>query len=280
MNQLLPTPYLEYPQKKDSLNPLDSSGQVLSPVKNDAALTTDSFQLSGEKNSTAQTSYPIQMPREEIHPPGWYVYFLLALIVFVAIARKFYGNLLVKNIKAATSYTINLKMLRDSSVVQKQQDYLLYGLYFLVVGFYSYIIELHFDIRFFQLSGISLFLFNTGVLAGLFIARSILLHLVGSLFKQRDLFKAYLYNSFTYNKVLGLILLPLLFLVIYTEGEIENISLWISYATIASIILLRISRAILFAKKEGVLNFYLFLYLCALEIVPILLIYKWLTTGL
>ncbi len=280
MNSLLSTSYQDHLQQKDSQNPEDSSGGVPYPGKNGITPEADSFQLSGQVQRTAQTSYPIQMPREEIHPPGWYMYFLLALIVFVAIARKVFGNLLVNNMKAATSYTINLKMLRDNSVVQRQQDYFLYGLYFLVLGFYCYMVELHFDIRFFQLSGASLFLFNTGVLAGIFFARKMLLQLVGSLFKQRDLFNAYLYNSYTFNKVMGLILLPLLFLIIYTNGQIHQISWWVSYATIASIILLRISRAILFAKKEDILNFYLFLYLCALEIVPILLIYKWLTTGL
>jgi hypothetical protein len=42
------------------------------------------------------------------------------------------------------------------------------------------------------------------------------------------------------------------------------------------IFLMRLVRGAIFSFKKDVLIFYMFLYLCALEIAPLVLLYRWL----
>jgi len=56
-------------------------------------------------------------------------------------------------------------------------------------------------------------------------------------------------------------------------------SLFIVPGIVAVFYLMSITRSIYFALREGISIFYLILYLCALEILPILLVVKIATEG-
>jgi hypothetical protein len=81
---------------------------------------------------------------------------------------------------------------------------------------------------------------------------------------------------FVFNKLMGLAALPLIFLMVYTKGTVQDIVFWISVFILSGILLLRLIRGMVFSYRKDVLNFYMFLYLCALEIVPLVCVYRWL----
>ena len=70
--------------------------------------------------------------------------------------------------------------------------------------------------------------------------------------------------------------LPLIFLLVYTRGMLQDVIFWLSLISLCGIILMRLIRAIVFSYRKEVLIFYMFLYLCALEIAPLVLLYRWL----
>ena len=67
-----------------------------------------------------------------------------------------------------------------------------------------------------------------------------------------------------------------MFLLVYTRGSIQEVFFWMSVFVLAGIIVMRIIRGIVFSYRKDVLVFYMFLYLCALEIAPLVLLYRWL----
>jgi hypothetical protein len=212
--------------------------------------------------------------------PGWYFAWLMALFAGLAAVQLYFGPLVRTTLVAAFRFNIAVNRYKDNSQVQRQIDNILYVFYFLSFGFVLFLLESHWGITPWGLKGFWLLLLNIGFLVVFFIYRILLLNLVGHLFNRLTLFREFLYHTLTYNKLLGLALLPIGFVMVYTEGWLREVLIWISVSTIILIIGIKIIRGILFSLKRHVFSFYLFLYLCALEMVPILLIYKWVTSIL
>ncbi len=206
---------------------------------------------------------------------AWYFYLLMILLIAYAVARAFLGRLLSSTFTAAISYNNAVSLFNDNSQLQRQRDSVLYGFYFLSLGFFLMLISNLQNWRPYDLEGFSLFAFFTLLTFLVFYTRRIILNLIGHVFFSLTLFREYLYHGYSYNKLLGIVLIPLNFAIVYTNGIIQKIVVIISVSALISVIIMKIFRGLLFSYKHNVFNFYLFLYLCALEIVPIFLIYKW-----
>lgn len=167
-------------------------------------------------------------------------------------------------------------MFNSNSLLQNQLDGILYLLYFLSLSFMLYYMELRIGLTPYHLQGILLFVFNLALLALLFFGRIVLHNITGFLFNRVKIIREYLYNMFVFNKLSGIIVLPLMFLLVYTKGLLQEIIFWVVIFVLSSILLMRFIRGMVFSYRKEFLNFYMFLYLCALEILPVVLIYRWL----
>lgn len=208
--------------------------------------------------------------------PTWLFVYLFVLLGFFAWIRIYYGNILTQTLQASSNFQVASRMFKDNSLLQNQLDNILYALYFLSIAFLLYLVEEGLSRTPYGLKGGLLYLFNLGLLCGVFFGRIVLLNLTGFLFNRLRIFREYLYNAFIFNKLMGMALLPLLLFVVYTTGFIQVVFFWTALATVAVVLLLRIIRGVVFTFKKEVSIFYMFLYLCALEIVPLALLYKWL----
>lgn len=209
--------------------------------------------------------------------PAWYFIYYFILFSGMAVAQFYFGSLIKSSFTSAIRFNITVNRYKDNSQVQRQIDNILYTNYFLSLGFFLFFLETTLGLHPFGLQGPLLLLLNVAFLFVFFLFRIVLLNLVGHLFNRLALFREYNYHAFTYNKLLGLIMLPLGFISVYTSQNLQTILIYISAAVILLIVTLKILRGISFSLKRHVFSFYLFLYLCALEMVPILLIYKWIT---
>jgi hypothetical protein len=167
-------------------------------------------------------------------------------------------------------------MFKDKSLLQNQLDNVLYVIYFLSLAYFMLFVEERTGLVPYRLGGLLLYLFNFALLVGLFLSRTLLVNLMGSLFNQLALLREYLYHTFIFNKLLGIIILPLSLFVVYTQGIIQQIFIWISFGALGVILVMRIIRGVSFSFKKDVSIFYMFLYLCALEFAPLVLLYRWL----
>ncbi|MCK5136873.1 MAG: DUF4271 domain-containing protein [Bacteroidales bacterium] len=208
--------------------------------------------------------------------PVWLFFYLFVLLGFLAWIRLYYGNILMQTVQASTNFQVATRMFKDNSMLQKQLDNILYSFYFLSVAFLLYLMENRLHLSPYGLQGGRLYLFNIALLLGAFLARIVLSNLSGFLFNSNRVFREYLYNIFIFNKLLGIAILPLLLFMVYTTGRVQEIFHWMALMTVALIVVMRLIRIVVFSLKKDVLIFYMFLYLCALEIVPLALLYKWL----
>lgn len=214
--------------------------------------------------------------RVPFHPPAWMFILLFLLIGIFAWIRMYYGTILLQTIQASANFQIASRMFQDNSLLQKQLDNVLYLFYFLSAGFVLYVAETRFQLLPYGLSGPKLYFINFGFLTGYFMAKIVLVNLAGFLFNRTRIFREYLYNSFIFNKLFGITMIPLLIFVVYTTGILREVFQWTAIVTVSAIFLMRIIRGIVFSFKKDVSIFYMFLYLCALELAPLALFYRWL----
>jgi hypothetical protein len=210
------------------------------------------------------------------HQPAWLFFLLFILLGIFAWIRIYYGSILMQTLQASVNFQVATRIFMDNSLLQKQLDNFLYIFYFLSTGFLLYVAETRFRLFPYGMTGVKLLPFNLLLLTGLFFARILLVNLAGLLFNKMRIFREYLYNAYIFNKLLGVTLLPLLLFVLYTTGVIGKVFQWATIMAVFVILIMRLARGIIFSFRKDISIFYMFLYLCALELVPLVLLYKWL----
>ena len=101
------------------------------------------------------------------------------------------------------------------------------------------------------------------------------LKLCGWLFNMRQAADSYIFIVFIINKVIGIFLLPVLALLAFSEGLVYQVTLAISWCGIGLLFFYRFILGYGVIRNEVRFNlFHFFLYLCAFEVAPLLLIYR------
>jgi hypothetical protein len=101
------------------------------------------------------------------------------------------------------------------------------------------------------------------------------LKFTGWLFNIRGAADSYIFVVFIINKVIGIFLLPFLVLLTFTQGDAYKVVMVLSWCGIGVLFIYRFLLTYASIRNQVRFNpFHFFLYLCAFEIAPLLLIYK------
>jgi hypothetical protein len=109
----------------------------------------------------------------------------------------------------------------------------------------------------------------------IYLVKYLFLLFAGWVFNTKEDAGSYIFLVFLVNKVMGIILIPFLLILSFAKSDVVEAGLLVSYVLIG---LLYIYRYLLsfaaFRNKLKVNGLHFFLYLCAVELLPLLLIYK------
>jgi hypothetical protein len=97
--------------------------------------------------------------------------------------------------------------------------------------------------------------------------------ILGFIFEKTVMVSDYVFNILLFNVGLGIVLFPFLILYFYTPLP-KDILLIISFSIISFFIVYRILRSIYISFQQGAFISYIFLYFCALEILPLIVLIK------
>ena len=117
--------------------------------------------------------------------------------------------------------------------------------------------------------------FGMALIAAIYLGKFVVLNLVGWIFGISSATDTYLFIVFLVNKMMGIFLMPFILLLAFPTARLLPAVLACSYLVIAAVFLYRFIisyRPLRGEIKLSRLQF--FLYLCAFEIAPLLLIYK------
>ena len=235
----------------------------------------DSVFLQTQRTVVSQTIQPYGIVGKELIVPNqdWILGVVLILWVIFASVRvgfmKYLGQLFTSlvNFSAATR-------------LYQQRGYkTMYGAVRLDFIFHLILPLSVFQIaRFFNIDipGYPVILFFLGLLLiinGYLFTKILLYQLAGSIVMLKEQTEEAIFNIKLYYKALGLFLLPIVTLHTVLP-PINFITIWVMAAMIIIMYTAAVIRSIYVGNRKDISIFYLILYLCTLEILPLLLIFK------
>jgi len=207
-------------------------------------------------------------------------YLLVAMLFYFAIFKLFFGRYLANLMTLFFRASIRQQQLREQVLQSPFPSLLLNVLFIFSAGLYA-----AFLLRYYHYGnpgGFWLqFIYCAGLLALLYLLKYMILRITGWIFNINRAVETYLFVVFMTNKIIGIFLLPFLVLIAFSGSFLTEIGITLSVIMICLFYVYRFIASYSTLHKEiKISGLHFFLYLCAFEIAPLLLIYKVLVSYL
>lgn len=201
-------------------------------------------------------------------------YFLCALLFYFGFIRVAYIKYL-DNLKTLfMRVTMRQQQIRDQVLQSPLPSLMLNILFVISAGLFLSFVADYYNI----VPGVNrwlLLFYCCVVIATIYLGKFILLKMIGWMFNIRSAADTYIFIVFLVNKMLGIYLLPALLLMAFAKPPFLTILITLTYFFIVILFIYRFIIAYRPVRNEIKLSrFHFFIYLCAFEIAPLLLIYK------
>jgi len=203
----------------------------------------------------------------------WISLVLFVIAIFLLITKRIKGNFLSLLTQVALKYREFTKSASSTNVADINVSNLLSVVYIFSVSLLIYLIFEFFN-YFFLLKTFYFFFFLVAFIFLLLLLKRILIYLSGFFLSQKDLAFKYNKNIQLFNNTLGLLIIPFILAIPFVEEVYIKFLIYSSISLIVLFYLIRILRSVKIFIEYNVSIFYMILYLCTLEILPNLLMYK------
>lgn len=203
-----------------------------------------------------------------------FFYSLLALLLIFALLRRMFPKYFNDLFRLVFRSSVKERQIREQ-LIQTPLPSLLLNIFFVITaGLY-----LDFIFRHYHLSPVGnfwlMFLYCALGLAAVYTGKFLALKISGWVFSMKEAADSYIFIVFVINKMIGIFLLPFLLVLAFSEGKLYSIALTLSWCVIACLLIYRFILTFAVVRNQVKVNpFHFFLYLCAFEIAPLLLIYR------
>lgn len=200
-------------------------------------------------------------------------YVLTGLVATLAAIRLIFPKYIKNLFLLFMQTSIRQKQTREQLLQNNMASVLLNILFVLSAGLYTTLLIQHkhwVDISFYQL-----LLYCLTILSITYLGKFLFLAFSGWVFNVPEATNTYTFIVFLVNKVLGIVLIPFVLVITFSPLSIKQIAITISAGATLLLFLYRylISFGVIRTNLK-VSAFHFFLYLCAVELLPLLLIYK------
>lgn len=236
------------------------------------------------KNMFLQANKPRYYDLNTLRPYkdlDWLVYLVTGIVLLLGIIRLAYLKYFSDLFRAFLNPTLSQRQLKDQLSQSPFPNFLLNAFFAVSLGVYLYLLMYRQQYIF----NADAWLLIPGLVllvAVIYVSKYLVLRFCGWLFGNSDLADAYIFILYLINKVLGILLVPFLVILAFCQPEIARAFLYISLFFIILLIGYRYVRSYSVVKQYlSFSKLHFFLYLCAFEVAPVLILTKvlliWLT---
>ena len=211
----------------------------------------------------------------------WLAYLVGGVLLLLGVIRTSYLKYFSDLFRAFFNPTLSQRQLKDQLSQSPFPNFLLNFFFAISMGLYLYLLMYRLN---YPTNAIAWMLIpGLMVLVGvIYLVKFVVLRFCGWLFGNEELIDAYVFVLYLINKVLGIMLAPFLVVLAFCEPQIAAACLYISIFFIVLLVVYRYIRSYsLIRQYLSFSKLHFFLYLCAFEVVPVLIITKvlllWLT---
>ncbi len=210
--------------------------------------------------------------------PDWLLGVILLVITILTWLRFVFNKNLGQIFDAFFSNSITNQIVRDENILVQRASVLLTIIFNLVAAVLLYQISNVYDLTpDYVGEGFTRFILYALLISLIYSVKFILLKLTGYIFNQDRSIATYIFNIFLINNVLGIFLLPIVIGLAFLPGIYSVFLIYAGGALALSAFIYRLIRGLIIGLSSSSFSpYYLFLYLCTLEILPLLLVFKFL----
>ena len=204
----------------------------------------------------------------------WLIVPFLLILIQLARVKYYYGKLINPIIVSIFNYQTANNLYRNRNSFFQRASFALNFIFFFSGGLFLYQISTLYDFNILNYSPIINFLILTAGLSVWFFLKFITIHLIGYFSLSENLFNEYFFNISLHINTMGLVLIPITILASYAHYPYNNIFIYIGIGLAILFYVARAFRLFLIFYTKRTLILYGILYLCALEILPFLILVK------
>jgi hypothetical protein len=206
----------------------------------------------------------------------WLTISLIVMMVFFTWFRLFYYKIFRQLLTSYFNMTASNQIVRDESYLLQRASLVISTISYLLAGLFLYQISVLYDWQIYWLQkGLVRFVLFSLIIAISYSIKMILLRVLSVVFNQEKAAGAYIFNLFLMIMMAGLILFPANIFLAYSSMPVKHFAAITSTILLGMMFLFRLSRAIrIWFSIPQFSFFYLFLYLCAFEVAPLLVVWK------
>jgi len=233
------------------------------------------FIKSGEiwgKTSTEIPSEKLQfnLRNDETNHLNWTLVVCVISVLLILFLKTFYQKFVTKVMNTMVNFQLADTILREKNSITKRAFLIMNLNFILIIGLFTLLFVRMYDIQYFKESWKD-YLLILAIISSVMILRYVIFNIVGWIFEWIPAVSSNLHNNYLINKNLGLILLPVVLIGIYTTPFYSRIIIFTGLITIIIVSVFRLIRGFQVLLKNGILLFYAILYLCTLELLPLVL---------
>ena len=203
----------------------------------------------------------------------WISYLIIALFIFLGWTRIFFKRYFNTLFKSFHFINYAEELYQEKSSLTIRGATFLNGVYFIVLGLFS-LQTINYFYPAISIADYKIFLLSLGFFAAWYIWNAFFKQFIGSVFQKLNVFTEYFYNYNIYRKIAGIVLFPIILINQYIQEELAIYFIYAGIIIFIIIYLVHILRGLQTFIKNKVSIFYLILYLCALEFLPLLVLYE------
>lgn len=204
----------------------------------------------------------------------WIIFPSIGILLLLAYIKIFYSNSISSLFRGGIFYFIAGRLTKENSLLWDRLFILLDTLFFITIPLGISLAMAHLELIPEKLSPFKIFILSLAILLAFRVFRFISIKAIGLVSnKQKDLNHLY-FNTLLYPRIISVLLGPVVVLLVYINQSLTTTLLIVSASAVVIAMVYRTLRALQVFINKGFSLFYLILYLCALEIIPILLLAK------
>jgi hypothetical protein len=216
----------------------------------------------------------LRSDRKEFKGKELLFYVITALVIIFALFKLAFAKYFSDLFRVFFRTTLKQRQIKEQLMQTPLPSLMFNGFFVASAGLYANLL-----LHYFNFTPVDnfwlLYLYCCLGLSIIYLVKFVGLIICGWLFNMKKAADSYIFIVFIINKVIGISLLPFLALLGFTDGVMYSVALVLSWCCVGGLLLYRFILGFAAIRNEVRFNlFHFFLYLCAFEIAPLLLIYK------
>lgn len=254
--------------------------EIIIPANKGIAQPTEKFITKADTNYSLfkdhklQVQHGVPILRKPLND-DWFIYSILGVLVLFGIINRIYGKRFSQLTDAFFTSRIAGKLAREENVLQQRVTILLFITFILITAAFAYLASSYYNFYPFKVTGLQYYYVLIGLILASYVIKLIIVKFIGFVFKTEKEVSEYVFNIVLFNNALGITLFPFVLCLAFSPLNNPSILIKVAIFCMSILFLFRIARGMIIGVSNGgISKFYLFIYLCTLEILPLVVIFK------